>query len=243
MLFRSIASRPEHEIRTFFNQSHVSHWARRLVLDDKYQPDADIAIFLKARFEDVNKNHPLAPHLSQPWPSSHDLGRLVRKASGQFIYASTVMKFVASSNNWPTHSMDIIFGLASPGSNTPFADLDALYSHILSSVDDIARVREVFFFLLLGESDFGADMNTVEDFLQLRRGQLDMLLKDLHSVIYVPLHNRGSESLRLFHASLGDFLLDRKRSGRYFVDPEEGHSRLARYCLRYLKRSSLCECN
>ncbi|KAF8884418.1 hypothetical protein CPB84DRAFT_1850655 [Gymnopilus junonius] len=233
------ASRPEHEIRNFFNQPEVNLTARRLVLDDKYRPDADIAIFLHARFEDIKSNHPSASHITSLWPSHSDIERLIRKASGQFIYVSTVMKFVESPNHWPSDRLDVIFGLTSPGTNTPFADLDALYTHILSSVGDIDRVRQIFAFLLLRESDFDADMNAIEDFLRLRRGQLDMLLKDLHSVIYVPLPSRRWESLRLFHASLGDFLLDRTRSGRFFLDPEEAHSRMARYSIRYLKYSSL----
>lgn len=240
-LFFLFSSRPEHEIRNFFNQSQVSHATRRLVLDDKYHPNADIATFLHARFDDIKRNHPSASHLPSLWPSPSDIERLVRKASGQFIYVSTVMKFVESPGHWPTDRLDIIFGLTSPGTNTPFADLDALYIHIFSSVDDIDRVQQIFTFLLLRESDFDAEMNAVEDFLHFRRGQLDMLLKDLHSVVYVPLPSQRSESIRLFHASLGDFLLDRTRSGRFFIDPEEGHSRMGKYCIRYLKYSSLCK--
>lgn len=241
-LFFLIASRPEHEIRTFFNRSAVNYLSRRLVLDDKYKPDEDIAIFLRSRFDDIRQDHPSGESLPSTWPSEKDFERLVRKASGQFIYVSTVLKFVESASNWPPEMLEIIFGLASPENNTPFSELDALYSYIFSSVKNIKRVTETLAFILFKGSQVNAGLHLIEDFLSLRRGEMQIVLKDLHSIIFVPSPKQGSQSLRLFHASLGDFLLDRTRSGSFFIDAAEAHSWLTRYCIKnVLTLSSLSD--
>ena len=234
-----IASRPEHEIRNFFNRVAVNSRSRRLVLDDKYNPDSDITTFLQSRFNDIKTDHPSGSHLPSNWPSDLDINQLVRKASGQFIYASTVMKFVESPDHWPTDRLNVIFGLTSPGKNTPFADLDALYTIIFSSVniDNIKRAMEVFTFLLFKGPHVNAEMETTEDFLGFRRGELQIILKDLYSIIYVPGASRGSEILRLFHASLGDFLLDRNRSGEFFMDVGEAYARMTGHCIIHLANS------
>ncbi|PPR05796.1 hypothetical protein CVT26_010146 [Gymnopilus dilepis] len=233
-----IASRPEHDIRNFFNQGTVSHLTRALVLDDKYEPDADIRTFLLSRFNDIRQGHPSGAHIPSSWPTEGEITSLVEKSSGQFIYASTVMKFVESPRHWPSDRLDIIFGLMSPGRNTPFAELDSLYAHIFNSVGaHIDRAMEVFTFLLFKASDVGAGVDIVEDFLCLREGELQTILTDLHSVIHVPEALETTQQLRLFHASLGDFLMDRSRSGNFFVGVREGHAQMMRYCLRRLTYS------
>ena len=99
-----------------------------LALDDSYLPDADIKLFLEANFDVIKRDHPLRHQLPGSWPSSLEIDHIVRKSSGQFIYASTVMKYVESSRHWPTDRLEIIFGIMSRGKDTPFADLDGLYT-------------------------------------------------------------------------------------------------------------------
>jgi hypothetical protein len=80
-------------------------------LDDSYEPDTDIRIFLTSKFDEIKQHHPLKHHLPASWPSDLDMDCLVQKASGQFIYASTVMKFVESRRHRPTERLKVIFGL------------------------------------------------------------------------------------------------------------------------------------
>ncbi|KAF8896740.1 hypothetical protein CPB84DRAFT_1781728 [Gymnopilus junonius] len=231
-----IASRPEHDIRKFFNQENVESLSRRLVLDDKYQPNKDIDIFLRSRFDRIKQEHPSGPHLPSSWPSDSDIQLLVQKASGQFIYASTVMKFVESPRHWPTDRLDIILGLASPGITTPFADLDTLYYHVFSSVEDIERVMDTFIVLLFMDSKLSSGMSAIEAFLCFRRGELQIILNDLHSIISVPMLNSDAEEPRLFHASVGDFLLDKSRSKKFFIDPSQAEERLTRHFIKHMGR-------
>ncbi|KAF8896738.1 hypothetical protein CPB84DRAFT_1206902 [Gymnopilus junonius] len=234
-----IASRPEPEIRRFFNQDSADSLSHRLVLDDKYKPNKDIEVFLWSRFDDIRNDHPLQSLLPATWPSDSDIERLVIKASGQFIYAATVMKFVESPQHRPIDRLDIIFGLSSPGSNTPFAELDALYLYIFSSAEDTIRVVETFSFLILRNSSSYVSMNLVEDFFCFRRGDLQIILNDLHSIIYVPKPSQSSNPLHLFHASLSDFLQDKTRSGRFFIDSPENHEKMARLCIRHIQPHTL----
>ena len=46
--------------------------------------------------------------VAKPWPSYSVLDDLVDKASGQFIYPATVLKFVGNPNYRPTDRLDII---------------------------------------------------------------------------------------------------------------------------------------
>ncbi|KAF8809802.1 hypothetical protein BYT27DRAFT_7023429, partial [Phlegmacium glaucopus] len=48
-----VASHPEPHIRNAFNILNKSQASRHIVLDDSYEPDADIKIFLHSRFEDI----------------------------------------------------------------------------------------------------------------------------------------------------------------------------------------------
>ena len=96
-LFFLMTSRPAQDIRQYFNTEPLNPLTRRLVLDNNYEPDEDIKIFLQSKFDDIKKDHLSKDFLSASWPSDSDIECLVKKSSGQFIYASTVMKFVDPS--------------------------------------------------------------------------------------------------------------------------------------------------
>ncbi|KAF8799377.1 hypothetical protein BYT27DRAFT_6862444 [Phlegmacium glaucopus] len=240
-----VASRPEQDIRSMFNQESMDPMTRRLVLDDHYKPDEDIRLFLISKFEDIKAKHLLALHLPPSWPSVLEVEDLVQKSSGQFIYASTVMKFVESPRHRPTDRLDIIFGLKTAGKQVPFAELNALYQLIFLSAENIEAVLEVFAFRLLfrsvhdpwSESEIYTP-SIVENFLGYQHGELQIILADLHSVIFVPSPSLnstlGKDQLRIFHASLGDFLLDRSRSGDFFIDASKAHARMAEICIQHV---------
>ena len=85
------------------------------------------------------------------WPSPEDIQWLVEKSSGQFIFASTVTKYVNSHHHWPPDWLKIILGQYKPcgDSDTPFAELDGLYHFILLSVTNIEKVKDVLTILIL----------------------------------------------------------------------------------------------
>lgn len=143
-------------------------------------------------------------------------------------------------------------GLTSPGDNTPFADLDALYLHILFSVDEptLNKVLSILAFLFaMSQIDFWYFWNLpdvlieskfrtlefLEAFHGYEPGELRLILEDLHSIVDVPGNSANSSSeIRLFHASLSDFLQDKARSDFLFIDMGLRCARIARLCTGHL---------
>ncbi|KIM35877.1 hypothetical protein M413DRAFT_428225 [Hebeloma cylindrosporum] len=228
-----IASRPEQKIREAFDEFTMDLLTVRLVLDDKYLPDDDIRTFLVSRFREIKERHPSRASLPC-WPSTPDIERLVRKSSGQFIYASTVIKFIDSHRHWPPERLDIIFGILPPGKTTPFAEIDGLYSHILSAASyNMGKVFDIFTAMLYLRTSRRSTVPFLESFLTYRTGEVYMILSDLHSIISVPSPYQPDMHLQFFHASLADFLSDRSRCGdKFFLGPGVGHRKIATWMMK-----------
>ncbi|KAJ2935798.1 hypothetical protein H1R20_g1295, partial [Candolleomyces eurysporus] len=97
-----IASRPERIFREFFNnESHKSSFAPTLILDEKYNPNADIILFLQAKFGEIRRRY----NLGLSWPSPEILAVLLDQASGQFIYAATVIRYITTSRHGNPHTL------------------------------------------------------------------------------------------------------------------------------------------
>jgi hypothetical protein len=238
-LFFLIASRPEQDIRQSFNdQNGLGSLSFSIALDDTYRPDDDIRVFLQSTFDDIKRNHPSRAHLPSSWPSLEDIQQLVKKSSGQFIFASTVAKYVNSHRHWPPDRLNIIFGQSKPGQETPFAELDNLYHLILSSVADAEKLQDVLallIFLPFWHGIFVKQTTTlIEKFLFYRPGEIHMILTDLHSIIYVPPPWDELSELWFFHASLPDFLLDRSRSMDFFLDQGAVYAKLSGLAVKHI---------
>ncbi|KDR78428.1 hypothetical protein GALMADRAFT_1249600 [Galerina marginata CBS 339.88] len=229
-----IASRPEKAIRDSFNDQPLLAIADPLVLDEKYHPDDDIRLFLVESFESLKRTHELRSLLPPVWPSNDDINKLVRKSSGQFIYAATVVKFVKSSRQRPNKQLDIILGVTAAGSATPFAELDALYSTIFNLVlkEDLHKALEIISLVILVRN---ASPRQIETLLSYPHGEIQCILIDLHSVLRVPALEQERDQLSILHASLQDFLLDSSRSKDFHVDEGKACERIARHFLRYIR--------
>ena len=235
-----LASRPEQHIREAFDVTLLNSLTTRLVLDDKYLPDNDIRRFLRSKFQDIKNRHPSRAQLPSSWPLDKDVEKLIQKSSGQFIYASTIIKFMDSHRHWPPDRLDIIFGISPRGKTTPFAEIDFLYSLILTSAsDNINSTLEIFAVLLfLHHEDLKITPQFIESFLSLREGEVFTILSDLHSIIAVPSVDEQDIPLRFFHASLGDFLTDHPRSGdTFFLDSGVCHRNIVNRLIKHFMNS------
>jgi len=244
-LYFLIASRPEHHIREAFNDQTqgIGLLSFSIALDDTYQPDRDIEVFLQSTFDEIKRKHPSRAHLPTNWPSLQDIQQLVKKSSGQFIFASTVAKYLDSHRHWPPDRLKIIFGQSKPRNETPFAELDNLYRLILLSVADVAKLKDLLMFLVLRPFQNELIQTTtpavIERFLFYRPGEMDMILTDLHSIISVPPPgDDGFSGLRFFHASLPDFLLDRSRSLDFFFNQGAAYLKLTELAVKHLSDPS-----
>jgi hypothetical protein len=135
--------------------------------------------------------------------------------------------------------LNIIFGNSKPGQETPFAELDSLYHLILSSAADAEKLQDVLMFLVLkplwnSHMAFKETTILIEKFLFYRPGEIDMILTDLHSIIYVSPAGNDISELQFFHASLPDFLLDRSRSMDLFLDQGTAYAKLTELAVKHI---------
>jgi len=210
-----IVSRPEAHIKSAFalicERSTVSH----LELNNDFIPDEDIRCFLTDKFHDIKKCHPFCSRIPPFWPSVQQINTLICKASGQFIYASLAMRFINSTFDSPMRQLDIVLELRPPiNHDHPFAELDALYTHILSCTKDSNLVSRI-----LGVYDAVVKLNSygvsiVEFMLGLEDGDVCIYLGPLSSLLEVE-----KDRILFHHSSFMDFLSNPKRSKTYYVNP------------------------
>ncbi|KAF5328191.1 hypothetical protein D9619_013382 [Psilocybe cf. subviscida] len=235
-----IASRPEQDIRAFFSAGHVDSLVSRIVLSHEHNPDRDITTFLLHEFRECSKSHPFRHLLPSSWPSTEAISQLIEKSSGQFIFASTVVKYVKSPRRNPAHSLDAILDLRLTSGTSPFAELDALYTHILSRVEDIETVLQVLNFVLPKPS-WGLDswtLSELENLFGVETGAMAILFCDLNSLMTVEGPHHGFSYLTIMHASLADFLHNSSRSGFFFLHTQKTIEYNCFICLNFLRKAN-----
>ena len=218
-----IASRPDQHISFAFSTGFLPSITTRLALDDSYLPDKDIELFLTDKFQEIKSSHPRRAYIPPQWPLPSVLKQLIAKSSGKFIYASTVIRYISSIRHRPTDRLDIVLGTRPPQSDLPFAELDALYTHILAGVEDIERVLEILSFIFFYNYS-PLPMTLIENALSLQRGDVELYLGDLNSLVNFEPH----QSIRVLHASLTDFFVDSSRSKAFWINPQAPHNILLR---------------
>ncbi|KAF9071943.1 hypothetical protein BDP27DRAFT_1218293, partial [Rhodocollybia butyracea] len=90
-----ITSRPEPRIKESFNSPKLRSICRWMPLDDDlFRVSHEIRVFLWDKFQEILQRHwHTMDHVPRPWPSDNQIDILVGKASGHFIYPSTVLKY------------------------------------------------------------------------------------------------------------------------------------------------------
>jgi hypothetical protein len=229
-----IASRPEHPICDMFNKEPLISKTRRLILDEEYEPAACIERYLCEKFEEIYlRNRDIMPDVPSPWPSASRLRWLVWRASGQFIYANTVIKFVGSDTDFrtPEEKLNIIL-TPGPMQASAFSELDRLYTQILSLYPDSeALVHTLGMVLALPAMRHKIrSLAAVAAITGFGEAKLRLVLRALQSIIEIqtkPVFNDADDNepngtniqwVKLSHRSFHDFLTDEARSGPYFID-------------------------
>ena len=215
-----ITSRSEIPIARVFNASPVVEVSARHSLDDEPKSVEDVEYFLSAKFDEIKRTHPSRRHIPHDWPPAQVMADLVRKSSGQFIYPATVIRYTFSPRHSPILRLEIILKLRPLSGESPFAQLDALYRHILLSCENVELALRILGMCLLSTQtmdvpwrhyDFPSRLiapENTERILGLHPGDVQRGLEDLGSLI----EYKGDDiPLRVLHASLFDFLSDPSR--------------------------------
>lgn len=250
-----IASRPEQAIRSSFDDIPLQHIHTRLALSNEYEAYEDIRHFLNDKFAEIRQNHRTKLFIPLKWPSAEDIDRLVWKSSGQFIYASIVVKYISSDRHSPVTGLRSIVGNVSPPigrRDLPFAELDAVYAYILQTagerIENLETILRVVAFTVISINNrfwilhreiYASPVAMLADVLALDIETVSCILTDLSSII-----SCSDSGLDAYHASLSDFLFDRTRSGLLWVDLPLFLSDIVCRCLSMLPSlSSTCSTN
>jgi hypothetical protein len=212
-----VASRPEPAIRHVFSTS-LNH-ILNIFLDDKYDPDFDIRLFLEVMFSDLRRRF----NLPSRWASKDVVNLLVKEASGQFIYAATVIRFLDNtSQGSPQTQLSRLLEWRGLDSSGPFASLDALYSRIMHTSPDPPLAAKYLLFIhdqLQVCSTSGSLSQYVKKLLDFYPGEPEYVLGNLTSLVRL-LDGSGMPDFRFYHKSLLDFLADPHRSSDLHVSKE-----------------------
>jgi hypothetical protein len=207
-----ITSRPEFPIEAFFRTIPDQHQHLHLK-----PSDSDIRTFILHRFSEIRTRHSdvFSPSASS-WPSDRDIDLLVKKASGHFIYPSTVLDFVDYDGDHPRKSLDFILGRASlrSGRQSAYAHLDELYLTILRRVI-VHEHHNLLHFLVIIDSGY-LDICGAADVLEIELEEVQLMLRGLRSLVG-PDGPYMVHQWHFLHASIMDFLMDPLRSQEFFI--------------------------
>ncbi|KAJ3771585.1 hypothetical protein FB446DRAFT_613464, partial [Lentinula raphanica] len=246
-----ITSRSELHIKSKFDTPILRPISRPFILHDIEQSivDGDIELFLRQKMKEIAE----ASLIEKEWPSNEAIVILRDRARGLFIYAATVVKFVADEFvDDPKDQLKIILKRTMLSDQTsPFADIDKLYLQVLESslprggqpnTKLIDRFQKIIGTIVLLMDPL--PLAPLEEFLGVASGTAYSALKFLHSLIVVP--KSLTEPIHIIHPSFHDFLVDpgRCRDHRFALDAPLHHERLAIRCFEimifHLKRN-ICE--
>ena len=239
-----VTGRPEPPIREGFRLKLLRPITDVLKLHDVKRSlvDEDIQLYFRTYLTEIRKTRSDC-EFPEEWPCPYDINILCKKAGGLFIYASTVVKFVASKYHLPIERLDLII-LRSQGA-VHEGGIDLLYTKILqlafhdadpSERELYSRFRNVVGSVLLVFRPLSR--KTLSNLLKScgTPSHISATLRFLHSLLNVP--DGEDEPIRVFHKSFPDFLTDRTRckDERFFVDPSVHHGNILFSCLGLMEK-------
>ena len=239
-----ITGRPEPRIRSGFRLEALAPITEVLKLHE-VKPEAvdrDIELFFRTQLTSLVKNRSDFD-LTEDWPSTSDLGVLCKKAAGFFIYASTVVKFIASEADSPSERLSLITSLPQSTIEEGRSGVDQLYTQILqqafSDVHPGNNQRYLRFRIVVGAVLLLINPLSIRDLSELlgcSRQYIQNAIRSFHSLLLVP----GSieEPIRAFHKSFPDFIMDPNRceDEKFVVVPAACHAEILLACLRLMEK-------
>jgi hypothetical protein len=149
--------------------------------------------------------------------STHVLDALVEASAGCFLYASTLIRFLADADFPPMKRLAAIESFPFRNANS---SLDRLYTQILAAVPLSMRVSLLAFLHILTTKEFaGLPVYHLEQLLRITPRRFRRILRHLRSVLNVPPSANGSVTVH--HISFLDFLIDPARSDAFCVSGAE----------------------
>lgn len=241
-----IASRPEPHVRVAFSSLPVnSGYVEVKVSVNSSQARLDVERYLRDEFTLIRQKYPTSfPSTLKQWPSESQFARIVARASGLFVFASTLVRFIDNMAYGNPISrlqkvLDVIDSTPPPEAyGDLFAILDALYTEIMSAIPrELLPVTQSILTFVLPVITSLPPFVVVCNWLGLTQADAYGALQRLYAVLNIPPPEAGNQELRVFHTSFVDYLVSPSRSGPFWMDKMEAKRLVFRSSLRVLKES------
>ena len=218
-----ITSRAEIDIRNEFgSQDHIL--AYELDITSAANSNDILSYFQSRMFSICTQKKHL--RLEIGWPGEEAFHKLVQRASGLFVWASTASKFINAHD--PKRRLDDV--LKKDVASAAEAALDILYTTALETIGS------------WDDEDFVADFRAIVGIILVARQPLsssaiDSLLQpcrpSMHTIAYLGCVLQQKPTIRVLHPSFADFLMTAKRCKRptWYFDRSTYHRHLALQCL------------
>jgi hypothetical protein len=219
-----LTSQAEDHIRQEFSVGGTHSATYFLSLED-FNADIDICSFLESHFMTIYEQKLWLLHdISQLWPLADKLTGLVKKSSDLFIFASTLVDFVANGKGAPPHQkLKNVLKL--------HTGLDPFYTQVLSVGLHVGSFCQVLAAIILLLERL--PVASLACLFQLESTDMVQAMLRIQSIIKVPENNKP---ILLHHTSLREFLIDKQHSKSCFINPPLSHASIAVSCLQLMKR-------
>jgi hypothetical protein len=200
----------------------------------------DVRHYVRARLAEIAVKRQIK---ASSWPSAADIEALAQRTGPFFIYAATSVSFVGESRHNPVEQLQLLLESQTSGPG-PFNVVDDLYIRILvqSTLDNggnedarlCQRIRSLMGTIMTVIEPVQASV--LASLLELDKWAVQQDVSLLSSVL---VSSKGSlqQPVRVLHASLPDFLLERCVDARFRIDASAFHARLTLRCLQILNSS------
>ncbi|KAF9445138.1 hypothetical protein P691DRAFT_777785 [Macrolepiota fuliginosa MF-IS2] len=237
-------SRPEPHITTALHLDHIKDISWHLTLPVSRDADRDIEAYLRDGFRMIHARYTLPSTVA--WPSDSDLQQLVEQSAGLFIYAATVIRFIADGGALgPEEQLWAVLALTrvTHTASNPFSRLDLFYLLIVQQIPEAIlpnALSLLFTYIQLPYWQKQGKALISSAILGFSSITFYAAVNKLHSVLDIERSPNGMPlSLSFYHASFSDFLRDPTRSTLQFcVDTPYHYGRLFRACAQTLCRLS-----
>ncbi|KAJ3477435.1 hypothetical protein NLI96_g10464 [Meripilus lineatus] len=234
-----LTSRPEAHIRLVFDNDRYHSC---FVLHDikKSVVEGDIRRFLEYKLSTLPKQ--LGISLTD-WPSVSDLDTLVAKSGQLFVFAATVVRFVADDRiRDPQGRLARFINTQAALGPSVYKQVDQVYLLVLqgavAGVDDdeyINRLRTTLAAIVLLRNP--VPLTALAALLGYDPNQVLRSFDHLHSIIIVP--SRIQDTPKIYHQSFPDFIKDFSRctDENFYVDVQSQETSLLLQCLETMMKS------
>jgi hypothetical protein len=244
-----ITGRPEPRIRSGFRLPLLEPLTQIFLLHEVELSSVndDIRLHLTQRLTAIAKQRSDLD-LSDPWPHDDEIKALTKKSSGLFIFASTLVRFVASEYHEPNERLQLVVSEVDNTVHEGRTGVDSLYSQVLlhafSDVHEEAvfdNARRVLGAIVL--AFIPLSRRELSKILCIPASTIRTTLRHLHSVILVP--DGEAKEIRVFHKSFPDFLQSPQRctTSRFYIDSETHHGNMTPRCLELVRKLKRNPCS